>query len=478
MTGLGVDQQVISMFLDALRTHDPVVPSDLSDELSAHLATGGPNVATVVDMITRLSGDTTRMIKITKLVITEFRGVRSLTLDLSNQSFLIHGPNGTGKSGIVDAIDFALTGSVARLTGSGTGGISVLRHAPHVTHRDNASEARVELTFRDVASGSSATLTRCVRTAKTYTLAPDTPQLRAVLAEVAGHPEMILTRREVLKFVLAEPGKRSDEVQALLKLDRLGALRKTLKTASSQLNKEHSQAVTAAASAARELSTNLGRDQVLNDEFLDAINQRRTILGAVSIGALDEHTDVRSGVELPRDAGPSPSLILRTVDEAVAAADRLAAPNTFKLVERLNRSRHILHAAAATATSAQIGQLTRAGLNLATGETCPLCDTVWEAPEALRAHLAAKLERFSGVQSAQEAATSAFAELDQLAVDLMTKVRTVVKQCEALGTATSELRAVLTNWHGQLATLRAELSQDSTSAHFGTSRLESASPSQ
>ena len=33
------------------------------------------------------------------------------------------GPNGTGKSGIVDALDFALTGNISRLSGNGTGGL-------------------------------------------------------------------------------------------------------------------------------------------------------------------------------------------------------------------------------------------------------------------------------------------------------------------------------------------------------------------
>ena len=49
------------------------------------------------------------MIKIEKIEITEFRGIRHLVLDLKKQSFGISGPNGTGKSGIVDAIEFALT---------------------------------------------------------------------------------------------------------------------------------------------------------------------------------------------------------------------------------------------------------------------------------------------------------------------------------------------------------------------------------
>ena len=48
------------------------------------------------------------MIRIEKISVHEFRGIRDLTLDLKGQNFAACGPNGTGKSGIVDAIEFAL----------------------------------------------------------------------------------------------------------------------------------------------------------------------------------------------------------------------------------------------------------------------------------------------------------------------------------------------------------------------------------
>ena len=70
------------------------------------------------------------MIRIYKIHIREFRGIRELTLDLRGQNFAACGPNGTGKSGIVDAIEFALTGNISRLAGEGTGGLSVKAHGP------------------------------------------------------------------------------------------------------------------------------------------------------------------------------------------------------------------------------------------------------------------------------------------------------------------------------------------------------------
>ena len=57
------------------------------------------------------------MIRIESITIKEFRGIRNLTLDFKGKSFGICGPNGTGKSGVIDALEFGLTGNVSRLSG-------------------------------------------------------------------------------------------------------------------------------------------------------------------------------------------------------------------------------------------------------------------------------------------------------------------------------------------------------------------------
>jgi predicted ATP-binding protein involved in virulence len=56
------------------------------------------------------------VIKIESIAIKELRGIRDLTLTLGNDPFVISEPNGSGKSGVVDAIQFALTGEMGRLT--------------------------------------------------------------------------------------------------------------------------------------------------------------------------------------------------------------------------------------------------------------------------------------------------------------------------------------------------------------------------
>ena len=121
------------------------------------------------------------MIQIEEIHIQELRGIRDLRLKLGSKSFVICGPNGSGKSGVVDAIDFAFTGSISRLTGAGSGGLTLLKHGPHVHCRDDPGAARVAVTFSDTASGKTAVLRRNVRTAKQYTLEPDIAEVRAAV---------------------------------------------------------------------------------------------------------------------------------------------------------------------------------------------------------------------------------------------------------------------------------------------------------
>ena len=170
------------------------------------------------------------MIRIETIRIEKFRGIRELQLDLSRENFGICGPNGTGKSGVVDAIEFALTGDVSRLSGRGTGDLSVKSHAPHVLERNEPGQAKVTLTAFIPSLGKSATITRTVETPSSFTLSPDAPDIRPIFEEIQIHPEFTLSRREIIRYILAEPNKRASDVQVLLQLAEVEQTRRALTT--------------------------------------------------------------------------------------------------------------------------------------------------------------------------------------------------------------------------------------------------------
>ena len=179
------------------------------------------------------------MIRIEKIQIREFRGIRDLTLDLRGQNFAACGPNGTGKSGIVDAIQFALTGTIARLAGAGTGGLSVKLHGPHVDSRNKPEAASVtlDITIPSLA-GKKAQIQRTVKAASTPKISPSDEAVVAAFNRINLHPEFVLSRRELIRYVLSEPGQRSKEVQSLLRLDDIEKLRGVLKKIANGCSKE------------------------------------------------------------------------------------------------------------------------------------------------------------------------------------------------------------------------------------------------
>lgn len=170
------------------------------------------------------------MIKLHVLIIEEFRGIRKLRLDFAGKNFAVYGPNGTGKSGVVDAIEFVLTGNISRLTGQGTSNINLRAHAPHVDQRNAPDHARVILQAYVPSLKKAITLERRVSNPNVSIVTPDEPDARHVVAELAAHPEFALTRREIIKYVLAAPGERSKEVQALLRLEGVERVRQSLQT--------------------------------------------------------------------------------------------------------------------------------------------------------------------------------------------------------------------------------------------------------
>lgn len=333
------------------------------------------------------------MIKLGKLNIEEFRGIRELELDFDYQSFAIHGPNGSGKSGVVDAIGFVLTGSIARLTGEGTGSVSVKHHAPHVKSKDDPDAARVSLTFKDTASGQTGTITRTVKDAGEYSLSPDTPELRSALDTALAHPEITLSRRELIKFILAESGKRSKEVQALLQLDKIETNRRTLRSVLTKVESDKKNAATNVATAKQSVEIHLEVDQANAENVKNAINKSRKILGLDELAAVNLSTNLKEGLEDDKDEKPFDkgtatreiAAYQTKLDDTVELDEAIA--QLLKTCEQITKSEDL----ALIKNQAFL----QTGLELIAEESvCPLCDKAWATPEELRTHLETKISGY------------------------------------------------------------------------------------
>ncbi len=334
------------------------------------------------------------MILVDSITIREFRGIRDLTLQFKGKNFAVCGPNGTGKSGVVDALEFALTGNVSRLSGEGKGEVSLKQHGPHVDFRNNPDKARVTATLTIPSLGKTVTVERSAKTPSHPQVTPNDPDVLALLAKVAAHPEIVLSRRELIRYVLATPGDRAREVQALLHLDRVEDVRVGLQKIANSAERQLPSLVATVKVASENMLRALAITELTGEKLLAAANVQRAILGLPAITELTATTSLKDGLGAPAVAKPQPipkAQAQADIKAAREALDELATPAIKTRVAELTIDITNLAANAVGATGITVENFYATGLSLIDSEVCPLCDTTWDVVE-LRAKVQAKLE--------------------------------------------------------------------------------------
>ena len=304
----------------------------------------------------------------------------------------------------MDAIEFALTGNMSRLTGRGTSGVSIARHGPHVERRDDPSGSAVELVLELLGTSETVTLSRGLSDSADLEISPDTPEIRAALAEVALHPEMVLSRREIIKFVVAEPGVRSKEIQALLRLDKVGSTRSTLKTVQNRTATLARQALKTHSDAVEDLCRHLDIPEFAADDLRAQVNSHRAVLGLPGLSAVDDQTSLSQGVIFSSDADSfNKTSALRDLDsfESLVASQFV----TNKSADSISRVCNKLSEAPDLQALLAVRPFLEKGLSLVDSAECPLCDKLWTSLAELEEHLREKI-------SASEAAQVLQKELD------------------------------------------------------------------
>ncbi len=346
------------------------------------------------------------MIRIQKIHIHEFRGIRDLNVDLGGENFAVCGPNGTGKSGVVDAIEFALTGNISRLSGRGTGELTVKDHGPHVASRSKPEQAFVALTFKIVLLNREATITRTVEEPNKPTITPDDADVKAAMEHIAQHPEFVLSRRELIQYVLAEPSKRSEEVQALLRLEKIEALRGTLQKICNAENKGIKQLENSQEVAKKSLITALEITKWSTADILTEVNKRRVILGLPELKEIEKDTSFKDGLAMA--AGSTETALHIPKAQAVKDIEALQ-----KLLDELKEKTFIESRTVIlkdltdfNADIDSLGKLThenllQSALKLYDDEHCPVCDTEWK-PKEFKALVNQKLQKLVAVKEKKE----------------------------------------------------------------------------
>jgi recombinational DNA repair ATPase RecF len=333
------------------------------------------------------------VIRIESVVIKEFRGIRDLTLHFKGQNFGICGPNGTGKSGVVDALDFALTGNVSRLSGEGRGDISLKSHGPHVDSRNAPDKARVTVKVSIPSLSKTVTIERTVKAPAKAVVTPSDDAILAVLAHLQSHPEVVLSRRELIKYVLATPGDRAKEVQALLHLDQVEQVRAGFQKIANACERDSKALSAVATDAGQNLLKALDIPTLVRDQVLLAANTQRAVLGLAPLSELTDATSLKDGLAAtePKQTQRIPKV--QAQEDIKAARDHLAewaGHATEAQIATALAELRALSSDPAIANGVTLENFYSTGLGLIAAEECPFCDTAWDLT-ALKRHIQAKV---------------------------------------------------------------------------------------
>ncbi|MCG3128872.1 MAG: DNA replication and repair protein RecF [Phycisphaerae bacterium] len=392
------------------------------------------------------------MIQLEEVHIEELRGIRKLTLAMNRKSFAIQGPNGSGKSGVVDAIEFGLTGDMTRLSGKGTAGLTVKTHGPHVDARDYPDAAFVRLKVYLLTLNKHATIVRKAKKPTEPDITPADSDIQTVLATVAEHPEITLTRRQIIKLILTEATSRSKDVQTLLRLDSISQARATLKTASNRAGNKYTEAQASSNSAADTLRRHFDLPKLVAADIITAANKHRAALGLKPLTELTAETSLKEGVPDARVESEriNRDTTLRDVRELTARVSKSQDPKTTSAAQLLICLDKI-KAEPTLLTTLQRRAFFQTGLDYATEEACPLCDTEWNIDE-LRAHLQTKLKQSQAAEAVEQelrlAKQTVSADIDSV----VSLVAVVQKAAVALKDELSG--QALKDWHAGLSELK------------------------
>jgi recombinational DNA repair ATPase RecF len=326
--------------------------------------------------------------KILNLHIQKFRGIVDLKLNLNGENAVIFGPNGVGKSAVVDAVDFLLRGEVSRLTGEGTGDVSTAKHGPHIGNQPE--EAKITATIQSI-TGKTFTVERTVAQKDKVIIDPAYSSDFNDMVAYAQSGAHCLARRELLRYILTTPATRSQQIQMLLDI----ADTKTVRDAFTKLKKTAANNLKDAMEALKRYSTDFRTKVGANadGQLLENINSLRAVLGGSSIASLEESSFTNGLLYSDTKENTEIASCIRGLEDLIKFIPTLRPA----LQEKLQNVKDVVLKIKNENTSVEninYISLIKSGLALLDGTgRCPLCLHAWASEAELRQILQERKEK-------------------------------------------------------------------------------------
>jgi len=353
--------------------------------------------------------------KILSLEVRNIRGIKYINIEPEGQNVVVFGPNGTGKSAIVDAIDFLLTGRISRLTGEGAKHLSLKEHGCHVDSREESKNAvviaRVEVDGKEVV---------IERSIKRPSFSKVKPNKHKALVEsylnIAALGQHILSRRELLNYITTEAGQRAKKIMTLLDLMNIENVRAVFVTVKNKARGDFQHAESDLNVAKSDVSNLLSLTRFSEKASLDKVNKLRKILYGSKITKLSPEK-IKENLEpyqfMAREGALTNEQIENTTEEV-----RTLMKEKKVLINKETELKTLLGEVMKEAKLKQFllyKKLYETGITLV-DETnvCPLCGREWEDGE-FKAYLEEKKKEIEVAEDKQ-------ARIYQLSSFIMKKV--------------------------------------------------------
>jgi len=327
--------------------------------------------------------------KVLELHIENIRGIKKIDLKPEGNNFVIYGPNGTGKSAVVDALDFLFTGKISRLAGEGTSGITLGKHGCHID--SDPKETIVQAVVEVPDSEEKYELKRTIHNPGTLKIVKgDREKIREYL-DIATRGHHVLARRDILRYVAAQRGERAKEIQALLNLEKIERVRQVLVSVETDKLRIFEGAQIQFNSTINDICHYLS---IVPDEFsenivIERINKLRSKLKGEAISVLEEKV-IKQNLNPPsiplKDKIVEPDFVKSNIEEIRKSIDKESKEIRLK-EDRLIVSLRKLEIDKVLKKELQSYRLIELGISLLdeTGK-CPLCEKQWD-PRELREKL-------------------------------------------------------------------------------------------
>lgn len=350
--------------------------------------------------------------RLAELTVHGFRGFppEDQTLEFGGRSAVILGDNGTGKSSVLAAVEFLLTGGMTHLSGPGTGSIDIPTHAPH--QWADPEECYVRGTF-EADNGNRGTVERRADDHTTLETVEGDIDSDEISVSQWNDEHLILTRGQLLEFIESPPGSRGERLSKLLNLSGITNRARGFDRIKSKLEDRADRKRSTCDRQVEDIDavTELEIEFPISDEsevsLLETINEKFSALGAEELEGMDELSNILESVELlVAEEALDPFYESRTSDRLGDVKD-WAADNQEQIQEDLDSlAGDLAELDAADESSLFELDLFETATDLITPDTteCPLCGEGHEQ-DYLNDRVESQRERLTDLRELREQIT-------------------------------------------------------------------------